>query len=413
MNELAKLCDLPTPALVLDRARLERNTRFMSSRARDAGVDLRPHLKTAKSAEVAALATAGHSGGITVSTLTEAAYFVERGFTDITYAVCMVPARLEAAARLQARGARLTLLTDDVQTARALCDRAAALGAEFGVLIEIDSGEHRTGVAEEGPELLEIAQCLTDGSHVELAGVLTHGGHAYGCDSIAAIKQVAEDERRAVVDAAGRLRQAGYACSVVSAGSTPTAVHGESFDGLSEIRPGVYTFFDLAQVGLRSCEPGDIAISVLATVISHQPAHDRIVIDAGGLALSKDTSAGALVPDAGYGWVCDHRSAERIGDLRVALADQEHGYVEGSEIPYDALPIGSVVRVLPNHACMTAAAYDRYAVIDSREKPDPVDAPDAEPVVIARTPAEPVVISRTPAEPVVISWWDRVNGWGR
>lgn len=350
----------------------------MSARARAAGVDLRPHLKTAKSAEVAALATAGHSGGITVSTLAEASYFLDHGFRDMTYAVCMVPARVAEAAALARRGARLGLLVDSVAAVHALDARAHALGASFRVLIEIDSGEHRTGVACDSPLVLDIARALGAARSLELGGVLTHAGQSYACTSVAAVKEVADKERRAVVHAAERLRSAGHACATVSAGSTPTAVHAGSFAGLTEIRPGVYMFFDLAQLGRGSCRMDDLALSVLATVISHQPAHQRLIIDAGGLALSKDTSAHAFIPDAGYGWIVDAETCERISDLRVAVADQEHGYVEGSSIPYDELPIGSKVRVLPNHACMTAAAYPAYAVVQGDE---------------------------------VVDHWGRVNGW--
>lgn len=372
------LHDVPTPALVLDRARLARNLDRMSARARAAGIDLRPHMKTAKSARVAELATAGHSGGITVSTLAEAAYFLDRGVRDITYAVCMVPSRLDQAAALQQRGARLSLITDDAAVVRALDARAQALGARCRVLIEVDSGKRRTGVAWDGPALMDIARAIHAAPSLELGGVLTHAGHSYDCTSIDQVKQVAEDERRAVVTAADRLRSAGFACETVSAGATPTAVHAASFDGLTEIRPGVYMFFDLAQLGRGSCSADDLALSVLCTVISHQREHGHIIVDAGGLALSKDTSAGDVVPDAGYGWVVDVASQARIGDLRVSRADQEHGFVQGSAIPYDALPVGSRVRILPNHACITAAAHGSYVVVDGTQ---------------------------------VVDRWDRVNGW--
>jgi D-serine deaminase-like pyridoxal phosphate-dependent protein len=382
MSEAA-LADLATPALLLDRARLEKNTRAMAARATGAGVRLRPHLKTAKSAEVARLATAGHFGGITVSTLAEAEYFWGHGISDITYAVCIVPDKLERAAALVRRGARLTLLTDSAEVAGRLDARAAELGVRFSVLIEIDSGEHRTGVGWDGPAVIAIARALDSARALDLQGVLTHAGHSYACTSVAEIKRVAEDERLAVVSAASHLRDAGFVCATVSAGSTPTAVHAESFAGLTEIRPGVYMFFDLAQLGRGSCELGDIALTVLATVISHHPpssraGRSRLVIDAGGLALSKDTSAGDHLPGAGYGWIVDPCTAERIGDLRVALVDQEHGYVDGTAIPRGRLPVGAKVRVVPNHACMTAAQYPRYAVVDGDR-------------VIAR--------------------WERANGW--
>jgi len=371
------LAELPTPALVLDREKLAANTAAMAERARAEGVCLRPHCKTAKSAEVARLATRGHSGGITVSTLAEARYFAAHGFTDMTYAVCAVPAKVDTAAALVRDGVNLTLLTDDAATAARLGARAAELGVRFDVLIEIDSGEHRTGVAADDPALLDIGRAIADSAALSVAGVLTHAGHSYAARSVAEVKRIAEQERLAVVTAARRLRDAGHDCPVVSAGSTPTAVHAESFEGLSEIRPGVYVFFDLAQLGRQSCSFDDLALSVLATVISHRPEHNRLLIDAGGLALSKDVSANELLADTGYGWVCN-AAGRRIGDLHVAAADQEHGFVSGSRVPFDALPIGTRVRVLPNHACMTAAAYDAYAVVEGDQ---------------------------------VMATWDRVNGW--
>lgn len=372
--------DLPTPALVLDRSKLERNAAAMSARAHAAGVDLRPHMKTSKSWRVAEIATAGHSGGITVSTLAEADYFLEHGFPDITYAVCITPSKLDRVAALQKRGARLKLLTDSAVATRALADRAAALGADFSMLIELDSGEHRTGVGRDrdGGELLAIADAMR-GTRLELHGVLTHAGHSYGATTIAEVKRIAEGERQCVVEAAEQLQANGHVCRVVSTGSTPTAVHAESFAGLTEIRPGVYLFGDLAQVGRRSCSADQIAVSVLATVLSHRPEHGRLLIDAGGLALSKDTSAQSYAPNTGYGWVLDELGERRIGDLYVATADQEHGFVEGTNVPFDALPIGSRVRVLPNHACMTAAAYSNYAVVDGGNE--------------------------------VVDTWDRTGGW--
>ena len=360
MRPPMRLVDISTPAALVDEGRLHRNAKRMAHRAQAGGVMLRPHMKTAKCAEVARIATAEHGGGITVSTLAEAEFFFERGFPDLTYAVCMTPGRIAQAKDLAARGARLTLITDSVVMARALA--SASVDPPWPVLVEIDSGEHRTGVDAESSALLEIAHILHAGPGTRLAGVLTHGGHAYGADTRDQIRAIAEQERSAVVRAHDRLIDAGLPCSVVSAGSTPTAVHAPSFEGLTEIRPGVYVFFDLAQVGLGACSTDDIALSVLATVISHRPEHGRLVIDAGGLALSKDTSATRKLPDAGYGWLVDPVQQTRIGDLRVAVADQEHGYVEGTDIPFDRFPIGSQVRVLPNHACMTAAAYDELLI---------------------------------------------------
>ena len=355
------LDDLPTPALVLDRRVLAANTRAMTARMRRLGVDLRPHLKTAKSAEAARLALEGNFGGITVSTLCEASYFLDHGITDILYAVGMAPAKLDRAAALGDQGADLKIITDNAYAAQAI----AAHGAAHTVLIEVDVGDKRGGVAPDGPELLEIARILDGAPTVTLAGVLAHAGYSYECRSAEAMAAVAEEERAGAVMAAERLRMAGLPCPMVSVGSTPTAVFARDLGGATEARPGVYMFYDLYQAGIGVCGLDDIALSVLATVISHRRDDNTLLVDAGGLALSKDRSTAALPEDRGFGLVCDAASGRPYPGLRVRTAYQEHGIVAADRpIDFDALPIGAKVRVLPNHACMTAAAYEAYSVVD-------------------------------------------------
>ncbi|MFQ5764647.1 MAG: alanine racemase [Rhodospirillales bacterium] len=367
---------LPTPTLVLDEGRLRRNVAAMTGRAKALGVGLRPTMKTAKSAEVAKRALDGNFGGIAVSTLLEAEYFLDHGIGDITYAVCVVPRKLDPAAALIERGADLKLITDDAGVARAI----AADGRPFKVLIEIDCGEHRTGVAPDGLELLAIADALKASAGAQLAGVLTHAGHSYLCRSGDEMARIAEDERAAVAAAAERLRDAGHPCAIVSVGSTPTARFAKDLTGVTEMRPGVYMLGDLFQAGIGTCAIDDIAASVLASVIAHRPDENVLLIDAGGLALSKDRSTAALDEDCDYGLVCDARTGTPIAGLRVAAVHQEHGHVTGAApLAFDHLPVGAKVRVLPNHVCMTAAAYDAYSVIDDAGR--------------------------------VIATWGRCNGW--
>ncbi len=375
--------ELPTPSLILDRSRLAENARRMRDQARRLGVRLRPHLKTAKSARVAELALGG-KGPITVSTLAEAEYFVAHGFRDITYAVGIVPTKLDHAAKLQHDGADLKILTDNVDVAAAIAARGQALGQTFRVLIEIDTGLGRAGIAPDAPELVPVAKALSGGA--ELAGVLAHAGHSYHCSSVDEVKQIAEEERAGAVAAATRLRAAGFPCPMVSVGSTPTAVHAERLDGVTEMRPGNYLFFDLFQVGVGSCSMEDLAVSVLASVIGHHRPRNHLVIDAGALALSKDTGANEHRPGTGYGLICLPGGKVPLPGLAVLDVHQEHGIVAHakgldaiSKLPFERFPIGSRVRVLPNHSCMTAAMYDRYYVTDG--------ATD------------------------VVDEWDRINGW--
>ncbi len=374
-----KISQLQSPALILDQGKVLRSTQAMTKRLAAKDVKLRPHMKTAKSIDVARMALEGNFGGVTVSTLKEADYFLGHGFADIVYAVCIEPAKLDHAANLAARGADLKVITDNVDVARAI----ATHGGKFRVLIEIDCGEHRTGTPPDHPGVLEIAVLLAGSATAELAGVMTHAGHSYGCRGEDEIKRIARDEREAVVSAATRLRDAGHECPIVSVGSTPTATFGESFEGVTETRPGVFVFYDLFQAGLGVCSVDEIALSVLTSVISQQPATNQILIDAGGLALSKDRSTAALETDLGFGLVCDADSGQPIstlpGPLVVSGVHQEHGQItlpEGTDMKQ--FPVGTRFRILPNHSCMTAAAYDSYNVIDGDD---------------------------------VIAEWSRCNGW--
>ena len=151
-------------------------------------------------------------------------------------------------------------------------------------------------------------------------------------------------------------------CPIVSGGSTPTAVHSKNFEGITEMRPGVYVFNDLDQEFIGSCGAGDLALSVLASVIGHYPHRNQMLIDAGALALSKDISAQEFQPKVGYGTIVD----APIKEMAVIECSQEHGFVAAADpMPYGNMPIGTRVRILPNHACITAAAYDKYYVVDS------------------------------------------------
>ncbi len=193
---------------------------------------------------------------------------------------------------------------------------------------------------------------------------MTHAGHSYAIGDLAGLPAVAEAERSAAVSSADLLRSLGYACPVVSVGSTPTVLHARHLDGVTEVRAGIYLFWDLAQLSRRMCGEEDLAISVLATVIGHQRRGPSLVLDAGALALSKDLGANIFMPGAGYGWVCDATTLQRHGMLSVAVVHQEHGTVPVPDHGwFDRLPVGSQVRILPNHACLTCAPYPAYDVV--------------------------------------------------
>jgi D-serine deaminase-like pyridoxal phosphate-dependent protein len=356
-----KLDHIDTPALLLDARKLERNCRRMRSIVHGHGVALRPHVKTAKSVEVAQVALDAPAGAITVSTLREAEYFFDHGFRDILYAVGMAPGKLRRVVDLIKRGAHVSAIVDSVEAASALARAVASSGVRIPTLIEIDSDGHRAGVQPEDARLLAIAEALAG----SLQGVMTHAGDSYNCEGPDAIRAVAERERAAVVRAAARLREAGHACEVVSVGSTPTATFAESLDGVTEVRTGVYMFQDLVMAGLGVCAVDDVAVSVLGTVIGHQHEKGWIITDAGWMALSRDRGTARQKVDQGYGVVCDV-AGQPIDGLIVSDANQEHGIItrrDGSPVELARFPIGSRIRVLPNHACATAAQHGEYNVL--------------------------------------------------
>jgi D-serine deaminase-like pyridoxal phosphate-dependent protein len=360
------LADLPTPSLLLDRDALDRNLRRMADRFAGTGVALRPHLKTAKCVEVARLARDLGARGLTISTLREAEFFFEHGFDDLVYTATPVGDKLDRAAALVRRGCKLRVTVEQVAGVELLATSGHRHGVTIDALIEIDSGEHRAGVLPDSDALLAIARTLAASRGARLAGVLTHGGHSYNGRTPQEIAAIAEQERGGVVAAAKRLRAAGFPCDIVSAGSTPSATHAASLDGLTEMRPGVYTLGDVFQARVQSHPLADTAATVLAAVIAHQRANGTVLIDAGAMALTKDRSTAVLPPeqDAGFGLIADV-DGRVLDGFRLRSVFQEHGVIEsrhGAPIDFGAFPLGRKLRVLPNHSCLTAAQFDFYHV---------------------------------------------------
>ncbi|SLN10856.1 D-threo-3-hydroxyaspartate dehydratase [Roseovarius albus] len=365
----SELAALQTPALILDERKMMRNVLRLEDRIRPHGVSLRPHLKTVKSIEVARRILPEGFGPVTVSTLNEAEQFAAAGVRDIIYSVGIAAQKLDRVVDVRARGCDLSVILDNLDQARAVAEASARNGMAIPALIELDCDDHRSGVAPDDPLLLELGTVLHN-SAAELRGVLTHAGESYEVYGREAHAGCAEVERRAAVVAAERLRAAGLPCPVVSVGSTPTAHALTCFDGLTEVRAGVFTFFDLFQAGIGVCEMDDIAISVLTTVIGHQKNKGWAITDAGWMAMSRDRGSAGQRVDQGYGLVCD-MEGRVLPDLIVLKANQEHGIIAprpGSGATLPEFPVGTMLRILPNHACATAAQYDRYHVIP--EDPD-------------------------------------------
>ncbi len=365
----ATLDTLETPCLLLDETRMMRNIERLNGLMAGHGVQLRPHLKTPKSIDVARRLMAGPQGPAAVSTLQEAEQFAAAGVTDLLYAVGVAPAKLDRVLALRRRGIDLTVVVDSVDAARAVAARASEEGAAIPALIEIDCDGHRAGVQPgQTDPLLAIAGTL-HAAHC-LRGVMTHAGESYGCRSTEAIADMAEQERAAAVGCAEAIRAAGLPCPVVSVGSTPTAHFARNLAGVTEVRAGVYVFFDLVMAGLGVCTVDDIAATVLTTVIGHQPDKGWILVDAGWMAMSRDRGTAKQPVDQLYGLVCD-ADGKVYPDLLLAETNQEQGIVKlraGSAAALPDLPLGTRLRIVPNHACATCAQHDAYQVVRSGDR---------------------------------------------
>ncbi|QNK67029.1 DSD1 family PLP-dependent enzyme [Variovorax sp. PAMC26660] len=356
------LSTLDTPAAIVERSRMQHNIARMQQRMNELGVRFRPHVKTTKCAEVARAQRDAGAQGITVSTLKEADQFFVDGFTDILYAVGMAPHRLPHALDLRRRGCALVILTDGVASARAIAEFGRAQGEVFEVLIEVDTDGHRSGIRPEDDVLLEVAHVLHDGG-MRLGGVMTHAGSSYDFDTPEALRAMAEQERAGCVRVAQRLRDAGLPCPVVSVGSTPTALMAERLDGVTEVRAGVYVFFDLVMRNVGVCSTDDLALSVLTTVIGHQVEKGWAIVDAGWMAMSRDRGTQKQKRDFGYGQVCDVDGTVLEGYV-LGGANQEHGILSREGTPDTDIatrfPLGTRLRILPNHACATGAQFPEY-----------------------------------------------------
>lgn len=363
---MSNIQNLDTPVAMIDRAIMKKNIQRMQQHMDKLGVAFRPHIKTTKCLGVVNDQIEAGAKGITVATLQEAELFFNEGITDILYAVGIAPKKLDKALELRRRGCNLKIVTDSIESATFIANFGKDKGESFDVLIEIDSDGHRCGVNADSPHLTEIAEILQSAG-MNLAGVMTHAGSSYDFDSAIALEKLAEQERSVIVHAADLLRKSGYPCPIVSVGSTPTALYAKNLDGVTELRAGTYVLFDLFMRNVGVCDVQDIAVSVLTTVIAHQLEKGWIIVDAGWMAMSRDRGTQRQKIDYGYGQVCTVDGSELHGYL-LSITNQDHGIITGHNVTCDEIltnfPIGTQLRILPNHSCATGAQYCEYHVID-------------------------------------------------
>jgi D-serine deaminase-like pyridoxal phosphate-dependent protein len=347
------MIDVATPALLLNRDVMERNLKLMADRAKRLGVWLRPHIKTHKCLELGRRQEAHGARGMTVSTLFEAEAFARGGFTDLTWAFPLDRTHLPRVQRI-AEQATVRVILDDLETAKAVS------GTGLHVWLKVDCGYHRAGVDPSSRYGLEVARELGAERGITFDGILSHSGHAYRTRNQDEAAQVAEQERQVMAWFAELLRKDGLPVRGVSVGSTPAMAAVKDLTGVTEARPGNYIFYDRTMVLIGCCEPQDVAVSVLATVVSHQPGASHFVVDAGALSLSKDLGPTHLGLEPAFGEVRGHP------ELTVASVSQEHGLIRAAapaaiEGKYK---VGEQIEIIPNHSCLTEAHFDEYVVMD-------------------------------------------------
>lgn len=365
---MMRLSELMTPACLIDEVKLKANATRVAGICEAAGIALRPHVKTLKSIEAAAI-YAPAPMPITVSTLAEANIFAEAGYQDILYAVGLSPNKLPQINALLQKAITLTVVIDSMAAANQLSQNAAYLSHVLQVAIEIDVDDHRAGVKASDPQLLDIAQCIEQTNNLRFAGVMAHAGASYQCFDAQSRNQMAQQESQQVLLAAKTLADHGLPCTMLSAGSTPTVLAAASHEGLTELRAGVYATFDLVMAGLGVCAYTDIALSVLTSIIGHQEEKGWVMIDAGWMALSRDKGTSGQPLDCGYGLVCDAQGNVLDG-WYVSQTNQEHGIIEHRDgLPADptVFAYGNMLRILPIHACATAGQFDHYSVTNDNE----------------------------------------------
>ena len=340
--------------MVVDAEQVERNIARMAAASSHAGVALRPHAKTHKCLPIARRQLFHGAVGLTVATLAEAELFARDGCPSVFIAYPLWAGSGDRGARLRALSQRthLRVGVDSLAAAVRLADAAPGLK----VLIEVDSGQHRSGVLPDEVGLL-AASCLELG--LDVTGAFTHPGHAYAAAAV--VPGAAEDERVTLAAAGAALAEYLNGPPELSGGSSPTAMSGLAAP-LTEVRPGTYVFGDRQQMQLSGLDVDDIALFVAARVVS-VPRPDEAVLDAGSKTLSSDRPA----------WLAGHGLILEAPKATIAPLSEEHAVVRDLTT---ALCVGDLVRVIPNHVCTVVNLTSELIVVSDGKVADrwPVSA---------------------------------------
>jgi len=373
MEEHVGLQDMETPAVLIDAAQLTTNLESMQRLADENGVALRPHAKTHKSVEIGRRQLALGATGLTVATVEEALVFLANGFKSITVSRPIVSG--SALQRLVDAGgqtdAELRVVVDSEEGVRVAAQQADNVAMTLGAFVKIDVGLNRCGVDPESMAPVELARQISLAPNLDFRGILSHAGQAYAADSAAKATKIATVEQGLMLKVRNALLENNIEVPEISVGSTPTVLAASSFDGITEIRPGNYAFLDLLPINVGVATQQDVALTVLATVISKNDQF--FVMDAGSKTLTSDAGVHGMSSAKGFGlaYPAEHYLSPAHG-LVVAGLSEEHGKLTRSDFD---LSIGSKVRIIPNHSCPVANLARHYTVINENGNVTwPIDA---------------------------------------
>jgi D-serine deaminase-like pyridoxal phosphate-dependent protein len=356
-----RLTELRTPSVVIDKARVERNVDRMQAAADVRGIRLRPHAKTHKSPDLARVQIGHGAVGVCCAKLGEAEVFADAGIEDIRVPYPLNPANGCRVLKLL-DATRLSFIVDDLDVARGWSALMRDAGREVDVLVKVDVGFHRCGIDPESRGAAEIVARVAELPGLRFKGLLSHAGHAYGAGSESETAAIAASEARVLTNLAAEVARLGPRVEEISVGATPTARFSVQQNGITELRPGNYIYYDRTQVGLGAASWEDCALTVLARVVS-RPATDRVILDCGSKTLTTDQARG-FGSSPGFGVVFNDLDALQPDDsLLVERLSEEHATVRVLGAGCTLKP-GDLVRVLPNHACVVSNLVDSVWLVN-------------------------------------------------
>jgi D-serine deaminase-like pyridoxal phosphate-dependent protein len=358
-----RLADLPTPQILIDRPRVMRNIDRVQRLASAAGMRLRPHAKTHKSPTVAQWQIERGAVGICCAKIGEAEVFADAGVRDIRLPYPVNPFNAARVLALMDRTS-VSIIVDRLDVARGWSRAMEQAGRTLDVLIKVDVGFHRCGIDPDGADgpPLEFVKAVASMKGLELKGLLSHAGHGYHASSEAELEAIARREAEILLGLRDSAAGAGIALDELSVGATPTLRYSARQQGVTELRPGNYVYFDRTQASLGAAAIADCALTVLATVVSKHPG--RIILDSGSKTLTNDQARG-ITPSPGYGAILTADGSAVDNNFTIERLSEEHATVRVSGTT--ALEPGDRVRVVPNHSCVVSNLVDCVRLVEGDE----------------------------------------------